>query len=87
MWGTRGSLPRAINNEAFIELVDFYAKKAEKSGLSSISDFRNAIRDGDLGTPLTFGGNTTCNEVIHKNHRIFVDMVGFADAASGDGTR
>ena len=83
MWGTRGSLPRAINNSSFIELVDFYAKKAEKSGLSSISDFRNAIRDGDLGEPLVFGGNTTCSEVIYKNHRVFVDMgTGFADAAS-----
>ena len=83
MWGTRGSLPRAINNQEFTDLVDLYAKKAEKSGLSTISDFRNAIRDGDLGTPLIFGGNTTCNEVSYKNHRFFVDMgTGFAEAAS-----
>ena len=74
MWGTRGSLPRAINNQYFINLVDHYAKTAEKAGLSSISDFRNALRDGDLGDPLVFGGNTTCNEIIYKNHRFFVDM-------------
>lgn len=83
MWGTRGSLPRAINNQYFIELVDSYAKKAEKAGLSSISEFRNAMRDGNLSVPLTFGGNTTCNEIIHRNHRFFVDMgTGFADSAA-----
>jgi phosphoribosyl 1,2-cyclic phosphodiesterase len=83
MWGTRGSLPRAITNHSFVSLVDKYAKDAEKAGLSTISEFRNAIRDGDLATPLVFGGNTTCNEIIHKNHRIFVDMgTGFAEASS-----
>lgn len=83
MWGTRGSLPRAIDNRYFVQLVDEYAKKAEKAGLNSISDFRNALRDGDLGEPLVFGGNTTCNEVIFRNHRFFVDMgTGFADSAS-----
>ena len=83
MWGTRGSLPRAITHEAFIHLVDFYAKKAEKAGLNSISEFRNALRDGDLGKPLVYGGNTTCNEIIFKNHRFFVDMgTGLANASS-----
>ena len=83
MWGTRGSLPRAITNDTFVNLVDRYAKDAEKAGLSTISEFRNALRDGDLAKPLVFGGNTTCNEIIHKNHRIFVDMgTGFAEASS-----
>ncbi|MFW7379466.1 MAG: MBL fold metallo-hydrolase [Oligoflexus sp.] len=83
MWGTRGSLPRAINNRYFVNIVDEYARKAEKAGLSSISDFRNAIRDGDLGVPLVFGGNTTCNEITYKNHRFFIDMgTGFAEAAA-----
>lgn len=83
MWGTRGSLPRAITNDTFVGLVDKYAKDAEKAGLSSISEFRNALRDGDLGMPLVFGGNTTCNEISHKNQRIFVDMgTGFAEASS-----
>lgn len=83
MWGTRGSLPRAIDHKTFVNLVDKYAKDAEKAGLSTISEFRNAIRDGDLSTPLVYGGNTTCNEIHHKNSRIFVDMgTGFADASS-----
>lgn len=83
MWGTRGSLPRAITHDSFVNLVDTYAKRAEKAGLSSISEFRNALRDGDLGTPLVYGGNTTCNEISYKNHRIFVDMgTGFADSSA-----
>ncbi|RYZ67763.1 MAG: hypothetical protein EOP09_10510 [Proteobacteria bacterium] len=83
MWGTRGSLPRAINHDTFVNLVDKYAKEAEKSGLSTISEFRNALRDGDLAKPLVYGGNTTCNEVIHKNMRLFIDMgTGFAEAST-----
>lgn len=83
MWGTRGSLPRALDNTALVNLVDFHAKKAEKLGMSTISEFRNALRDGDLGSPLIYGGNTTCNEVIYKNLRFFVDMgSGLANAAS-----
>lgn len=81
LWGTRGSLPRALGNRAFVDLVDGLARKAEKAGLASISDFRNALRDGDLGSPLVFGGNTTCTEVIHGNTRLFVDMgTGIQDA-------
>lgn len=83
MWGTRGSLPRAITHDTFVNLVDSYAKRAEKAGLSTISEFRNALRDGDLGRPLVYGGNTSCNEIIYKNHRFFVDMgTGFADSSS-----
>lgn len=83
MWGTRGSLPRAITHQTFVNLVDGYAKNAEKSGLTTISEFRSALRDGDLGVPLVYGGNTTCNEIIHKNQRLFVDMgTGFAEASS-----
>ncbi len=81
LWGTRGSLPRAIGNNEFIEIVDRLARKAEKTGLSSISEFRNAMRDGDLATPVTLGGNTMCTEIIHGNHRFFVDMgTGITDA-------
>ncbi len=83
MWGTRGSLPRAITHDAFVGLVDRYAKDAEKAGLTTISEFRNAIRDGDLSTPLVYGGNTTCNEISYKNQRYFVDMgTGLAEASS-----
>ncbi len=82
MWGTRGSLPRALTHQTFVQIVDNYAKKAEKAGMTSISEFRNALRDGDLGHPLVYGGNTSCNEIIHKNHRFFVDMgTGFAEAS------
>lgn len=83
MWGSRGSLPRATTHSAYLQLVDAHAKEAERQGLTTISEFRNALRDGDLGHPLVHGGNTTCNEIIHKNHRFFVDMgTGFADASA-----
>lgn len=81
LWGTRGSLPRAIGNQQFIEIFDNLARKAEKSGLQSISELRNAVRDGDLGNPIVFGGNTSCYEVIYKSHRLYVDMgTGLMDA-------
>lgn len=83
MWGTRGSLPRTMGNKYFIDLVDKLCRRAEKAGLSSISDFRNALRDGDLGTPIVFGGNTTCFEIIHANHRFYIDMgTGIAEAGN-----
>ena len=74
LWGTRGSLPRPMNNRDFVDLVDSLAKRAEKSGLESIMEFRSALRDGELGTPLTFGGHTTCAEVGHLGNSFFIDM-------------
>ncbi|MGE0171996.1 MAG: MBL fold metallo-hydrolase [Oligoflexales bacterium] len=81
MWGTRGSLPRPTKNDELLAIIDDLAKTAEKSGLSSIGQFRTALRDGDLGAPLTFGGHTTCNEIRHKQQSFLVDMgTGITDA-------
>lgn len=82
LWGTRGSLPRSINQETFIELVDQLARRAETQGSKSITEFRMALRDGKLGDPMIFGGNTTCSEIIAPGHRFYVDMgTGITDAA------
>jgi phosphoribosyl 1,2-cyclic phosphodiesterase len=70
-----------MNDKVFVNLVDNIAKKAEKSGLSSIMEFRTALRDGELGTPLVFGGHTSCSEIAHKQQSFFVDMgTGITDA-------
>lgn len=83
MWGTRGSLPRAMTHQNFLQLIDIYATRAEKAGHTTIEEFRRALANGSLGSPLVYGGNTTCNEVIHKKHRFFVDMgTGLADASA-----
>ena len=50
--------------------------------MNTISEFRNAVRDGKLGYPLVFGGSTSCTEIIQGSSRFFVDMgTGLADAA------
>ncbi len=71
-----------MTHQNFHHLVEHYAQKAESLGLRSISEFRHALSEGTLGSPLVYGGNTTCNEVIHKEHRFFIDMgTGLADAS------
>ncbi|MBQ47172.1 MAG: hypothetical protein CMP10_06835 [Zetaproteobacteria bacterium] len=81
LWGTRGSLPRTLNNQIFSELLIELSHNAEAKGINTLAEFRKAITSGKLGVPLTFGGNTTCTEIIHKKTRCFVDMgSGFLEA-------
>ena len=83
MWGTRGSLPRAITQENFKDALDFYTQKAQEKGLTTISELRKSIYDGSLDDVHIYGGNTTCNEIITKKERFFIDMgSGLADASA-----
>jgi phosphoribosyl 1,2-cyclic phosphodiesterase len=72
-WGTRGSLPQATSNTDFISSVSALLKIAAAQGVNTIKDFETALEKGDLGHPVSYGGNTTCNEVIYKDHSYFID--------------
>ena len=83
MWGTRGSIPRAISERNFKDSLDFYCQKAIDKGLSTISELKKSIYDNSLDGVHIYGGNTTCNEIITGKHHFFVDMgSGLADASS-----
>ena len=82
MWGTRGSLPRTIDNGTLLEIINDQIDVAVKAGISEISEFKKSLAEGKLRDPISFGGQTTCSEVIHNNNRFFVDMgTGLTDAA------
>lgn len=82
MWGTRGSLPRAISQQSFGELVHQYVSSAESSGIKTLREFSSALSQGTLAQPLILGGHSSCNEISEGDERIFVDMgSGFADAS------
>jgi phosphoribosyl 1,2-cyclic phosphodiesterase len=73
-WGTRGSLPVSVSNARFISHIDDLALQAQKAGIERIKDFIQFIKDGKFGSPLLFGGNTTCTEVSSGPSTIYVDM-------------
>lgn len=83
MWGTRGSLPRAITHQSFEELVLSYVTSAESRGIKTLNEFRNALSQKQIDAPLLLGGHTTCNEIRLGDERLFVDMgSGFAEAST-----
>jgi phosphoribosyl 1,2-cyclic phosphodiesterase len=73
-WGTRGSLPQALNNSDIHLVLNEVLQEAENQGINSIPALRNALDRGELGHPLSFGGNTTCTEVAVGDQSFFVDM-------------
>lgn len=81
LWGTRGSLPRTVDNGSLKGLVGNLVKSAESQGITSLSDFADAVRNDRLGSPMTFGGQTTCSEVSHSGTSVYIDMgTGITDA-------
>ncbi len=81
MWGTRGSLPRTVSNATLIEIMDRHIESAQKKGITDLSKFQEALKTEQLEEPLTYGGHTTCNEIVHKSQNFFVDMgTGITDA-------
>ena len=83
-WGTRGSLPRALSHTDFAKIMDNILAKAETLGVSTLEEFRNLVKSGDkrLTHPFTFGGHTTCSEIIHNGKHFFIDMGSGLNAAS-----
>ena len=73
-WGTRGSLPVSVNDARFLSLVEECAVKAQQAGIERIKDFTAFLQEGKCGSPLVFGGNTTCTEITAGSSSVFIDM-------------
>lgn len=82
-WGTRGSLPSAVNNAKFLTLLEDTVALGKKHGIEKSADLVEAVRSGKLHTPIVYGGNTTCTEIGHGKGTIYVDMgSGFREAGT-----
>ena len=82
-WGTRGSLPQTTNNTEFLSLIDDLITEAGSQGIRTLRTFKMSLNQGDFGTPVVYGGNTTCTEIIHGDRVYFVDMgTGLREAGS-----
>lgn len=82
-WGTRGSLPVATNNSKFMALFEDVATQAKRQGLNTISELSDALKQGDIYNPVAYGGNTSCTEIGHDDHKCYVDMgSGFREAGT-----
>lgn len=82
-WGTRGSLPQTISNSDALNLIDALITESERQGIDSLKAFKIALHQGQLANPISYGGNTSCTEVLHGAQSFFVDMgSGLRDAGS-----
>lgn len=83
LWGTRGSLPRPTTESEMSGIVGDIIQEAEKTGISTISELKEALKKNTIRTPLVFGGHTTCTEITHGKHSFLVDMgTGLTDAGA-----
>jgi phosphoribosyl 1,2-cyclic phosphodiesterase len=73
-WGTRGSLPQPTSHDEYLSILDDLIAKAETQGIRGVRSFRMALQDGSLETPVTFGGNTSCTEILCGDKSYFIDM-------------
>ena len=71
LWGTRGSMPRAMTHDRLQTYMSYLMKRAKNRG---ITDFDGLQRFISNRRPLTFGGNTTCTEIRDKKDSYFVDF-------------
>ncbi len=81
LWGTRGSLPRALGHQAAEVLIGQLIERGKELNIKTLDEFKAACQTGGKLHPITAGGHTTCAEIIHKNHSILCDMgTGITDA-------
>jgi len=59
------------------------AQQAKLQGLTTIDQLVSAVKTGKLERPFTYGGNTTCDEIGHGPHNIYIDS-GTGITAAGD---
>lgn len=82
-WGTRGSLPQATGHVEFLSTIDHLIGKAAAKGIRTLRTFNLALQAGEIESPVVFGGNTTCTEIICGDKFFFVDMgTGLREAGS-----
>ena len=90
LWGTRGSLPRALTHQGFKNALQHWLRVASEQGIKDIAGLQALVAD-DSSAPLTYGGNTTCTEIRHRGNSYVVDLgtglVGFAEEQRAAGNR
>lgn len=74
LWGTRGSIPRAIGHDSLCDTMSRILRKAKSQGLATVDQLLAAIADGSLGKPLILGGDTSCYEFDCGSKSAYVDM-------------
>ena len=82
LWGTRGSLPRALTHEGFRASLLRITIAAAANGIKDLAALQEFINNTD-NVPLTYGGNTTCTEIRYRDRSYVVDLgtglAGFAE--------
>ena len=73
-WGTRGSLPQPTNQDEFLSVLDGLIAKSKSMGIHGLRTFQMALKNGQIESPVVFGGNTTCTEIQCGERFFFVDM-------------
>lgn len=71
LWGTRGSLPRAMTHDRLQSRLLAILHRAEQKGVTDLAGLQKFVA---AQQPVTFGGNTTCTEIRTRNHSYFVDL-------------
>ncbi len=82
-WGTRGSLPRAITNERYLDMLETLVNHAKQRGITSLDQFLSEAKNGGLMHPVSYGGNSSCSEITLKDRSFFIDS-GSGITAAGD---
>ena len=90
LWGTRGSLPRALTHQDCKNTLQYLLRMAAELGITDVAELQVLLAD-DSHAPLTYGGNTTCTEIRHRGASYVVDLgtglVGFAEEQRTAGNR
>ncbi len=73
-WGTRGSLPSSVSAEMVRNKVKFAVEAALKKGLGPGDDIDGFIdKDLPFWVSGTYGTNTSCVEILDKEHMVLCD--------------
>ncbi len=90
LWGTRGSLPRALTHQELKHTLQRLLSRARTRGIEDIAALQALLAD-DSDAPLTYGGNTTCTEIRYREESYVVDLgtglVSFGKAQRNAGNR
>ena len=73
-WGTRGSLPRSLDQSDLAGVIERAVRLAKNQGINTLDGFVKACKEGTLGQPSTYGGRTSCTEIISQERSFIVDM-------------
>jgi phosphoribosyl 1,2-cyclic phosphodiesterase len=72
-WGTRGTLPRPLDDVRLIACFEQIIDEAQAAGVADLEALRSFIVQRDAKAPLTHGGHTMCTQVGHGDATLFVD--------------